>query len=103
MTMVYEAGVPDVKIDPDSKLGSPWIKTESELMDVPSGGQIDEDIYEDAGDLDFSTASQGLYLTRIPDMLWKSWSELDDEQEICLGTVRIEGTPNETKRASFPT
>ena len=53
--------------------------------------QFDADIYEDAGDLDFRGASQSIYLTRIPKFLWKTWSKIDDDQEIHLGTVRVEG------------
>ena len=100
MTTMQGAGVPGVKIDPDGKLGNNWIKAEPSSMELPTAMQIDDDIYEDAGDLDFSAASQGLYLTRIPKMLWESWSQLDDDQEIRLGTVRVEGSLNEIKRVS---
>lgn len=56
----------------------------------------DDDIYEDTGDLEFNTDPnyQNLYLARIPKYLWKEWSELDDDTEIQLGTVRITTTKN---------
>lgn len=76
-----------VKVEPPSAAASP-------------AAHSDEDIYEDAGDLDFSGAQQGLFLTRIPKYLWEKWSTLDDEQEIQLGTVRVEGGLEDVKRVS---
>ncbi|KAL8798003.1 MAG: hypothetical protein Q9182_007033 [Xanthomendoza sp. 2 TL-2023] len=61
----------------------------------------DDDIYEDAGDLDFSRIIQNLYLTRIPKYLWESWSTLDDNEEIQIGTVRVEGSLEDIKRMSL--
>jgi transcription initiation factor TFIIF subunit beta len=77
-----------IKPDPDSK-------------DTPSGALSDEDIYEDAGDLDFSLAGQSVWLTRIPKPLWEYWSQLDDDEEIQIGTVRVEGDATDTKRVSL--
>ena len=75
-----------IKSDPDSKGVSP-------------AALSDEDIYEeDPGDLDFSGAAEGVYLTRIPKFLWENWAKLAEDQEIQLGTVRIEGTPGDVKR-----
>jgi len=54
----------------------------------------EDDLYEDAGDLEFFDPSiQGnpfgaLYLARIPRGLWKAWSQLDDDTEIQVGTLR---------------
>lgn len=53
----------------------------------------EDDLYEDAGDLEFfeSTPTNqvgSLYLARVPKALWKSWSELDDDAEIQIGTLR---------------
>ncbi len=77
------------------------IKTEAGSPCASPGVQSDEDLYEDAGDLDFSGAIQGLYLTRIPRFLWENWSKIDDDQEIQLGTVRIEGTGSDIKRVRY--
>ncbi|KAL8842727.1 MAG: hypothetical protein Q9170_000383 [Blastenia crenularia] len=77
-----------IKVEPPSPAASPAV-------------QSDEDIYEDAGDLDFSQAVQGLYLSRIPKYLWEAWSKLDDDQEIHLGTIRVEGDLNDVKRMSL--
>ncbi|CAL8582697.1 hypothetical protein XPA_008348 [Xanthoria parietina] len=78
----------NVKVEPPSAAASP-------------APQSDDDIYEDAGDLDFSRAVQGLYLTRIPKYLWESWSTLDDDEEIRIGTVRVEGGLEDVKRMSL--
>ena len=101
MADIQRSGVPGVKIDPDTKPTNGWIKPEPAEMDMPSALLRDEDIYEDAGDLDFNVASQGLLLTRIPKMIWENWSQLDDDQEIMLGRIRVEGNLNEIERASI--
>lgn len=92
--------VPSVKMDPDTKSENEWMKEESDLMDIAPALQADDDIYEDAGDLDFAVASQRLYLTRLPKMMWENWSQLDDDQEIILGKVRVEGDLDTVKRVS---
>ncbi|KAL1993262.1 hypothetical protein VTN49DRAFT_3211 [Thermomyces lanuginosus] len=78
--------------------GAPFIKPDP---DVKGGTLADEDIYEDAGDLDFSQAHQNVWLTRIPKSLWEHWSSLDDDEEIQIGTVRVEGDAQNTKRISL--
>lgn len=66
----------------------------------------DDDIYEDTGDLEFNQdpAYQNLYLARIPKYLWQEWSELGDDTEIQLGTVRITTVTNSDgkKKVGFP-
>ena len=74
------------------------IKRESDLNGASPMVQFDEDIYEDAGDLDFSEASQSVYLTRLPKFLWKAWSQMDEDQEIHLGTIRVEGGMDKPKK-----
>ena len=70
---------PTIKPDPDAIGGSPAAFTEE-----------DEDIYEDAGDLEFNTDpdSQKLYLARVPTFVWEAFSRFDDNDEIRIGTVR---------------
>lgn len=77
--------VPMIKVDPDSK-------------ESPVGNISDEDIYEDTGDLDFTDANQDVWLMRVPKMLWENWSKLNDDDEIQIGTVRVEGGPTDIKR-----
>lgn len=75
-----------IKLDLDSSLVS------------PGESAWEEDLYEDAGDLDYGESGNGVYLARIPRFLWKTWSQLDDDQEIQLGTVRVEGHLSDVKR-----
>lgn len=77
---------------------TPFIKPDPDTKEALSGALSDEDIYEDAGDLDFSQAGQNVWLTRIPTDLWKHWSQLDDDEEIQIGTVRVEGEAHDIKR-----
>lgn len=67
-----------IKPDPDAKGASPGVLG------------ADDDIYEDAGDLEFNAnpAWQTLYLARVPKGVWEAWSKLDDDAEIELGTIR---------------
>lgn len=83
-----------VKPDPDA----PSIKPDPDAKGTPLSGISDEDFYEDAGDLDFTNAAQSVWLSRIPRSLWEHWSHIDDDEEIELGTIRIEGQPNDIKR-----
>ena len=92
----FESDVPSIKVEGTANGLS--VKTEPEtklgIADIP----VDDDIYEDAGDLDFTRADQQVYLTHLPPWLWEMWSQLDDDEEIQVGTIRIEGTGNDTKR-----
>lgn len=85
-----------VKAEP---LANPGIKEEPDTKDT---NMSDEDIYEDTGDLDFTNAFQNVWLTRIPRTLWEQWSKLDDDEEIQIGTVRVEGDPTDIKRVFSP-
>ncbi|CAG8984215.1 hypothetical protein HYALB_00004198 [Hymenoscyphus albidus] len=66
-----------IKPDPDAPGASPAALSE-------------EDIYEDAGDLEFNNDDkyQRLYLARVPKYVWEAWSKLDDNEEIRIGTIR---------------
>jgi transcription initiation factor TFIIF subunit beta len=77
---------------------APFIKPDPDSKEGPAGALSDDDLYEDAGDLDFSQAGQSVWLTRIPTDLWKHWSQLDDDEEIQIGTVRVEGDAHDIKR-----
>jgi len=70
------------------------IKPDPEAAGASPGAFSDEDIYEDAGDLDFSKAAQNLWLMRLPKYVWDNWSQIKDDEEIRLGTVRVETTPS---------
>lgn len=88
--------VPQVKQDPDTS--SPYIKPDPDSKEAIAAALDEDDLYEDAGDLDFTNAAQNVWLSRIPRSLWENWSKLDDEEEIQVGTIRIEGEPSDIKR-----
>ncbi|KAI1081753.1 transcription initiation factor IIF, beta subunit-domain-containing protein [Whalleya microplaca] len=71
---------PGIKAEPDDGVGaSPSVMSE-------------DDIYEDAGDLDFydpsDISADAVYLTHVPKYLYDAWANLDDDAEIRIGTVR---------------
>ena len=76
----------------------PDIKPKLEPDVLSPGVQSEEDVYEDAGDLDFTNSRHNVYLTRLPKFLWTSWSQMDDDAEIQLGTMRVEGDLEHPKR-----
>lgn len=87
---------PPIKQDPDAS--TPYIKADPDDKDTVLADVDDEDIYDDDGDLDFSNAAQSVWMSRIPRALWENWAKLDDDEEIELGTIRIEGAANDIKR-----
>lgn len=91
MTSTYGSDVPSIKVENPTNDQTPYIKPEADSLGASPAAHTDDDVYEDAGDLEFAGADQGLYLTRIPKFLWERWSQLDDNQEITIGTVRVEG------------
>ncbi|PYH41220.1 transcription factor IIF subunit TFG2 [Aspergillus saccharolyticus JOP 1030-1] len=96
--------VPQIKQDPDAQT-APYIKPDPDSKDTVLADIDDEDLYEDAGDLDFSQAQRSVWLSRLPRSLWEHWAkitnDLDDDEEIQVGTMRVEGTPNDIKRVSL--
>jgi transcription initiation factor TFIIF subunit beta len=87
-----------VKPDPDAM----YIKDDPDSKDTVLADIDDDDLYEDAGDLDFTAAAQNVWMSRLPRQLWEHWSQLDDDEEIEIGTVRIEGDANDLKRVRSP-
>ena len=51
---------------------------------------VEEDIYEDTGDLEFELSPCITYLSRLPKFLWKTWAQMKDGEELSLGTMRVE-------------
>lgn len=83
------------------------VKTESTIKPDPAikpepdaGGSLDvamsdDDIYEDAGDLEFvdfnpdtNPAAANIQLAHVPKYLYNAWSQMSDDEEIRIGTVR---------------
>jgi len=82
-------GVPS--INHDRRIMADYlIKPDPDTKGVSPGALSEVDVYEDAGDLEFNEEKpwQELYLARIPKHVWESWSTLDEDAEITLGTVR---------------
>ena len=87
--------IPTVKVE---QAPSPNVKPEPGDA-APSPYMDEDDLYEeDAGDLDFSQAQQQLWLSHIPRSLWETWSSLSDDEEIEIGTIRVEGTETDPQR-----
>ncbi|KKZ63900.1 transcription initiation factor TFIIF subunit beta [[Emmonsia] crescens] len=80
---------------------TPMLKPDPDAKPELAGAISDDDIYEDTGDLDFSNSMQDVWLTRIPKMLWENWSRLEDDEEVQIGTIRVEGGPTDIKRVSM--
>ena len=95
MAGTYNADVPTIKVDGNGR--EPRLKPDPDSIGASPAAQ-DDDIYEDAGDLEFSQDPSTIYLTRLPKFLWEKWSKLDDNDEIQIGTVRIEGATSDIKR-----
>lgn len=83
-----------VKQDPDAM----YIKPDPDNKDMVFADMDDDDLYEDAGDLDFTEAGQNVWLSRLPRQLWENWAQIDDDEEIEIGTMRIEGDSSDLKR-----
>ncbi|KAI1386204.1 transcription initiation factor iif [Hypoxylon trugodes] len=93
---------PRVKPEPGIKpeLG---IKPEPDVGPSPAA-MSEDDIYEDAGDLEFydpnDVNDNAVYLTHVPKYLYDAWESMDDDAEIRIGTLRQwteSGPKGETK------
>ena len=95
MANVTGTAIPQVKVEhvPDDN-----IKNEPVDVDMPSPYADEDDAFEDAGDLDFSQAQQQLWLSHVPRSLWEALSKLDDDDEIDLGTISVEGPESNPQR-----
>ncbi|KAL7627411.1 hypothetical protein AAE478_001604 [Parahypoxylon ruwenzoriense] len=80
-----------VKADPGIK-PEPGIKSEPDDVGASPAAMSEDDIYEDAGDLEFydpnDVNAAAVYLTHVPKYLYDAWAHLDDDAEIRIGTVR---------------
>jgi len=86
---------PAIKPDPDVKIEDADIK--AEVSDVD-----DDELYEDAGDLDMSKGDKAVWLVKLPSFVAERWNEIDDNEEIVLGVVKVnpKDTSNVRKRKS---
>lgn len=96
MATLQGSGIPRVKLE-----SVPDMSIKPEPMEDTPSPYIDEDeeMYdEDTGDLDFSQAQQQLWTSHIPKTLWEALSKLQDEDEIEIGTIRVEGPETNPSR-----
>jgi transcription initiation factor TFIIF subunit beta len=94
MTTQNGATIPTMKIE---NAPSPQIKDEA-ADGSPSPYMEEDDVYEDAGDLDFSQSQQQFWLSRVPKSLWELWASMPEDGEIEIGTIRVEGGRGDPKR-----
>ena len=86
-------GVPSIKLEQDARRtgkSADYIKPETDSIAGTPIPYPDEDIYEDAGDLDFTHIDPQVWLMRLPKYLWENWSKYPEDEEIKLGTLRLE-------------
>ncbi|EXJ58819.1 hypothetical protein A1O7_06249 [Cladophialophora yegresii CBS 114405] len=97
MATLQGTGVPKLKLEsvPDENIKVEPSDTPSPFLDE------DEDMDEDAGDLDFSQAHQQLWLSHIPRTLWQKLSQIQDDDEIEIGKIRVEGSESNPTRVSM--
>ena len=96
MATIQGSGVPRVKVEgpPDD-----YIKQELEDVDMPSPYvDEDDDDYEEAGDLDFAQSQLQLWLSHVPRALWEKWSSMGQNEDVEIGTLRIEGPEDNPQR-----
>ncbi|KAG8530839.1 uncharacterized protein KY384_004196 [Bacidia gigantensis] len=99
MASSFGGDIPRIKVESGAHNGQgAQIKRDPDASGNSPGGYAEEDIYEDAGDLDFADSGQNVFLARLPKFLWESWSHLDDDEEVQIGRIRIEGQPGDIKR-----
>ena len=74
-------------------------------MDTDTGmatsSYMDEDLYEDAGDLEMNNAQQGTYLVKLPKYFWIHLSQASGGKDGRLGTIRVEGSTDNPKRVYY--
>ncbi len=94
MAVPNGASIPTMKVE---SAPSPQIKEEA-VNASPSPYMDEDDVYEDAGDLDFAHSQQQFWLSRIPKSLWELWAGMPEDGEIEIGTIRVEGDSSDPKR-----
>lgn len=93
MAAIDSSSLPSLKIEQDSTAAGasePHIKPDPDSLATTPAAYPDDDIYEDAGDLDFSQCDPNVWLMRVPKYLWENWSSVGDDEEIKLGRIRVE-------------
>jgi transcription initiation factor TFIIF subunit beta len=84
---------PTTKAEPRVKFEQ-GIKSESSMtppeLKQEMGYADDDELYEDAGDLDMTQADRAVWLVKLPSFLAERWRDIDLDEEITLGVVKVD-------------
>ncbi|KAA8913310.1 transcription initiation factor IIF, beta subunit-domain-containing protein [Sphaerosporella brunnea] len=84
---------PNVKVEPGEKM-EPGTKSEPGLtppeINQEMGYADDDELYEDAGDLDLTHGDRAVWLVKLPQFLAERWKDIDEDEEITLGVVKVD-------------
>lgn len=98
--MAFSTTIPFVKLEEAD------VKFKLEELHGTLPADVEVDVYEDTGDLEFEDTSGPIFLARLPKFVWQTWADMKDEEEIHMGTIRVEGDLKAPKRVliltSFP-
>lgn len=74
----------EVKPDPSN------VKLESYVKNEPDISPLDDDDYEDTGELHIPEdgTEATAWLARLPRWLWEAWNDIAEDEEIVLGKIR---------------
>jgi transcription initiation factor TFIIF subunit beta len=70
--------------------GASHIKSENPQSPASASFNDDDELYEDAGDLDILAGQRAVWLVKLPQFLAERWKDIDEDEEIVLGTVRVD-------------
>ncbi|KAF2459933.1 transcription initiation factor IIF, beta subunit [Lineolata rhizophorae] len=59
------------------------------------GTFLDDDDYEDTGELNIPKDLNSIWLTRVPKWLWEALSKVDDDEEVKIGTIKVWNAPGD--------
>jgi transcription initiation factor TFIIF subunit beta len=88
-----------VKPDPGTKLEPKSENQDIDMTSIPSiKPESDDELYEDAGDLDMVEGSKAVWLVKLPSFVAERWNDIDEDEEIVLGVVKVNPNNNEQVR-----
>lgn len=83
----------NVKVEPGIKQE---VKQEDvDMANVKGEMSDDEELYEDAGDLDMAPGGKAVWLVKLPSFVAERWNDIDEDEEIVLGVVKVNPKNNE--------
>ncbi|KAH8149625.1 uncharacterized protein LAJ45_06256 [Morchella importuna] len=91
-----------VKPDPGTKLEPKSENQDIDMTSIPSiKPESDDELYEDAGDLDMVEGSKAVWLVKLPSFVAERWNDIDEDEEIVLGVVKVNPNNNEQLKLSL--